>query len=102
MDKLTALRIYVTTYLAQATRLATSRIARQWMESMDFRAATEEEMQEHARMAATWANIGMLPEEALPLIESGMTPETVVATDPQTDAERMEYLADRMRMLGND
>jgi hypothetical protein len=101
MDKLAALRIYGAVYMANATQFATYRIAREWMESADFQAATREELEHHAAMAATWASIGMLPAEALPLIDSGMTPEMVVATDPQTDAERMEYLADRMRMLGN-
>jgi hypothetical protein len=102
MDKLAALRIYATVYLANAAHLATSRVAREWMESMDFRSATVEELEGHAAMAAAWASIGMLPDEALPLIASGMTPDMVTATDPQTDAERMEYLADRIGMLGND
>jgi hypothetical protein len=100
MDRLRALSIYAAMYLAAASQLATYRIAREWMESMpDFRRATSDDLEQHARQAAAWASIGMLPAEALPLIASGMTPEMVTATDPTTDAERMEYLADRMQML---
>ncbi|WP_431895893.1 hypothetical protein [Micromonospora haikouensis] len=99
MDKLAALRVYAAVYLASATQLATSREAREWMESMDFRAATRAELEAHAKVAAEWASIGMRAVEALPLIASGMTPGMVVATDPTTDAERMERLADRMEML---
>jgi hypothetical protein len=103
MDKLEALRYYFRAYDETATQLKTSRIAREWMESMaGYRTATREELEAHARKSAAWASIGMLPTEALPLIASGMTPEMVSDTDPTTDAERMEYLADRMRMLRND
>lgn len=99
MDKLRALSIYIAAYRAHATQLAASRIARVWMESMDFRSATREQLEEHAVMAASWANHGYLPEEALPLIASGMTPQLASAADPTTEAERMERLADLMRML---
>ncbi|MEU8185993.1 hypothetical protein [Micromonospora carbonacea] len=99
MDKLTALRIYATVYLASASQLATSRIAREWMEGMDFRTATRDELEQHAKQAAAWANIGMLPAEALPLVASSITPEMITAADPTTDAERMERLATRMEML---
>lgn len=91
MDKLEQLRHYTRTYYAAATQLATSRIARTWMEAGI-----------PAEQAAAWANIGMLPEEALPQIAAGVTPEMVVATDPTTDAERMERLAGRIDMLGQD
>lgn len=102
MDKLTALRHYTRAYLAHATQLATSRYAREWMEGMDFRAATQVELERHAEEAARWASAGFLAEEGLPLIASGMTVEMATATDPTTDAERMERLADRMRMMEAD
>lgn len=89
MGKLTDLRDYTRTYYAAAGQLRTSRIAREWMEAGI-----------PADQAAAWASIGCLPAEALPLIESGMTPDMVTATDPTTDAERIERLADRMQMLG--
>jgi len=88
MDKLAALRHYTAVYYAHATQMATSRLAREWMEAGV-----------PAEQAAEWASIGCLPAEALPLIESGMTPDMVVAADPTTDAERIERLADRMDLL---
>ncbi|GGM27325.1 hypothetical protein GCM10011608_10110 [Micromonospora sonchi] len=88
MTRLEQLRHYTRTYYAAATQLRTSRAAREWMESG-----------QPAEVAAQWANIGCLPAEALPLIASGMTPEMVLATDPTTDAERMQRLTDRMQML---
>lgn len=88
MDKLTQLRRYTADYYRLATQHRTSRIAREWMEA----GVPAEE-------AAKWASIGCLPSEALPLINSGMTPGMVVATDPTTDAERMARLADRMDLL---
>jgi hypothetical protein len=101
MDMLTALRYYARAYLAAATQLATNRHARQWMESMDWRHAEIEELERHARMAASWASIGCLPEEALPLIASGITPQMVLDSDPRTPAEAMARLADRIDLLRN-
>lgn len=102
MDKLAAFSTYAAVYMANATQLDTYRLAREWMETMDFRTATREQLERHAERAATWASIGMLPTEALPLIAAGVSPAMVVATDPQTDAERTAYLANRIQMLGND
>lgn len=88
MDKLTALRHYTNDYYAAATQLKTSRIARTWMEAGI-----------PAGQAAEWASAGYTPEEALPLIGSGMTPAMASAADPTTRAERMQYLADRIDLL---
>jgi hypothetical protein len=99
MDKLTALRHYSAAYFANATQARTYRLAREWMETIDFRTMTRGQLEQHATQAGQWASIGMLPAEATPLIAWGMTPEMVVAADPATDQERMERLADRMRML---
>lgn len=96
MDKITALRIYTAAYRAHATQLATSRHAREWMESTDFRTATQVELEEHAEESARWASAGYLPEEGIPLRASGMTPERAASADPQTDAERIAYLANRI------
>lgn len=90
MDKLAALRHYTADYYALATQMRTSRIARAWMEAGV-----------PAVQAAEWASAGFTPEDALPLIGSGMTPEMATAMDPATDEERMECLADRIRMLGS-
>lgn len=91
MDKLTALRHYTRAYLAHATQHATYRAAREWMEAGI-----------PAEESARWATAGFLPGEGLPLIASGMTLEMATAADPTTDAERMERLADRMRMMEAD
>lgn len=88
MDKLTSLRHYSAKYYQHATQLQTSRAARAWMEAGV-----------PADEAGRWASVGFLPEEALPLIASGMTPEQATAADPTTDAERIKYLADRIDML---
>lgn len=88
MNKLTALRNYTTAYYSATNQLHTSRIARTWMEAGI-----------PAEQAAEWANAGFTPEEALPLIGDGMTPALASAADPTTEQERMERLADRMRML---
>lgn len=88
MTKLRKLSLYFDAY--QPTQLRTLRLAREWME-----AGIE------AKQATEWADAGFLPEEAVPLIASGMTVELAIAADPKTEQERMEYLADRMRMLGN-
>lgn len=102
MDLLTALRYYYGAYSAHATQLCTRRIAREWMESMPgLRQATSEDLEAHAVCAAAWASAGYLPSEALPLIEAGMTPEMAVAMDPEPE-RRMEYLADRIKMLENE
>ncbi|MFF3857098.1 hypothetical protein [Micromonospora sp. NPDC002575] len=77
MDKLSALRIYSAVYLAQAAQLATLLVARQWMETMPFRTATQEDLEQHARMAAAWASRGYMPKEAAPLIADGITAATV-------------------------
>lgn len=89
MDKLTRLRHYWRAY--KPTQLRTYRYAREWMEAGV-----------PAETATVWASAGFLPEEGVPLIESGMTPDMATATDPTTDQERIERLADRMRMLETD
>jgi len=102
MDLLAALRHYAPVYRAHATQLATYRCARQWLQTMDYRSATREQLVAHARMAARWASAGYLAVEAAPLIASGMTVEQAVDADPTTDAERLQRLADRMAMLRGD
>lgn len=89
MDKLTALRHYWQAY--QPTQLRTYRAARQWMEAGIT-----------ADVATRWASAGFLPDEALPMIGAGIAVEQATEMDPTTDAERVEYLADRMRMMELD
>ncbi|ROO51093.1 hypothetical protein EDC02_5957 [Micromonospora sp. Llam0] len=88
MNRLEQLRHYCRAYYAGTTQLATSRIARQWMEAGI-----------PAHQAAAWARAGCLPEEALPLIAAGMTPAMVLATDPTTEAEQMQRLADQIDLM---
>ncbi len=85
MDKLTALRYYLHTYRAEATQLGTGRIAREWMETMNFRTATREQLEQHAREAAEWANLGYLPGEAAPLIADGITPAMVAEMEQHAE-----------------
>ena len=86
--RLEQLRHYCRAYYARTTQLATSRIARQWMEAGI-----------PAHQAAAWARSGHLPEEALPLIAAGMSPEMVVATDPATDEERAQLAAAEAQLV---
>jgi len=102
MDKLLALRHYYRAYRAHATQLASSRLAREWMEGMPgWQDATQEQLETHARMAARWASAGFLPDEALPLIASGMTVEMATAMDPEPGQE-LEYLARRIDLMRRD
>lgn len=61
---------YAAEYMAGATRLATYRLAREWMNAgVD------------AHDAAAWASLGYLPAEAAPLIADGVTPATAGEVD---------------------
>ena len=87
MDLLAALRIYAAAYRTTATQLRHPRVIREWMETMaDCRAATREELEQHARTAAEWANLGYTAEEAAPLIADGLTPATVRELEQHAEA----------------
>ncbi len=76
MDKLRALTEYSQAYRARTTQLATSRIARQWMQAgID------------AVQAAAWARAGYMPDEALPRIAAGLTPGQASDQDAARIAE---------------
>ena len=75
MDRLRQFSIYASVYMAAATRLATYRLAREWMDAGIA-----------ADAAAAWASLGYLPAEATPLIVGGVTPQMAgemdqIATD---------------------
>lgn len=95
MDRLRALGIYSTEYMAGATQLATYRLAREWMEAGV-----------PAADAAAWASLGYQPVEAAPLIASGVTPQMAgeldeIATSVAgSSEERAAQVIDRLVAQG--
>lgn len=55
---------YTRIYMANATQLATYRLAREWMP-----------IEPDPEVAARWASLAYTPAEAKPLIEAGITPD---------------------------
>lgn len=88
MDKLAKLTAYIAEFRAIATQLSDYKIARHYMEAGI-----------PAAEAAKWANLGFTPEEALPLIDSGLTPELAAAADPKTDEEFAERIEAEIEFL---
>lgn len=86
-DKLRALRLYQDEFRAAAHQLHNYKIGRLWFEAGV--SATD---------AATWANAGFTPAEALPLIETGITVEMATAGDGEGTSEQraMDWI-DRFR-----
>lgn len=64
---------WVRTYRQRATQLGTLLLAIEWHQLSQRLAA--ENITLTAEQAATWASRGYLPDEATPLIRSGVTPE---------------------------
>ncbi|WP_431728553.1 hypothetical protein [Verrucosispora sp. TAA-831] len=93
MNRLTELRRYWTVYSATATQHCTSRTAREWMEQ-----------DVPAEQAAAWANLGYLPDEAAPLIASGVTPATAAELEAhaeQAAGGRDALVAERIRQMAD-
>lgn len=96
MDKLAARTHFATAFRRAATQLNTYKHAAGWLAVLDVNLATATtgELEQHAEVAAQWANAGFEPHEAAPLIAAGTTVEEAVLLDgPELTPEAAASLA---------